>query len=91
MWIAVFIILALIVLIVLASILINRSGITNVTGSVTTILDKDYPSYKKTYENICSEGITVELPKGSIGSVAGVNLPPNNIDVKVKVPCAPID
>lgn len=82
----VFIILSLIVLIVLASILVNRSGVTKVTG----ILDKDYPNYKKTYENICSEGITVELPKGSLGKVVGVNLPPNNVDVKVKVPCAPI-
>ena len=87
----VFVILALIVLIVLASILVNWSGVTKVTGSVTSILDKDYPNYKKTYENICSEGITVELPKGSLGTVIGVNLPPNNVDVKVKVPCAPID
>ena len=47
-------------------------------------------NYKKTYENICNEGITVELPSGALGKVVGVTLPPNNVNVKVKVPCAPI-
>ena len=57
---------------------------------ISIFVFKDYTNYKKTYENICNEGITVELPSGALGKVVGVTLPPNNVNVKVKVPCAPI-
>ena len=73
-----FIIILLIVVLVLLSVILF-------------VANKDYPQYKKSYKNICDEGITVELKKGSIGKVGAISIPPANSNVKVKIPCAPID
>lgn len=73
-----FIIILLIVVLVLLSVILF-------------VANKDYPQYKKSYKNICDEGITIELKKGSIGKVGVVSIPPANANVKVKIPCAPID
>lgn len=73
-----FIIILLIVVLVLLSVIIF-------------VANKDYPQYKKSYKNICDEGITIELAKGSIGKVGAISIPPAKANVKVKIPCAPID
>lgn len=59
-------------------------------SAILFIANKDYPQYKKSYKNICDEGITVELAKGSIGKLGAISIPPAKANVNVKIPCAPI-
>jgi len=64
---------------------------TDIPRAQQTISDVDelVPKLKKTYERICSEGVTFSAKKGAAGSydLLGGDVPSKDVTVNLKIPC----
>jgi hypothetical protein len=60
----------------------------NVTKSVPVTLDK----LQKTYDNVCSDGVNVVIPKGSLANkkypvIGTLEMPTEDTTIKVNIDC----
>ena len=88
----IFITLIILSLIGLIYIVIQKLFGTDIprTQQIISNIDDLVPKLTKTYNKICSEGVTFSAKKGSAGTytLLGGDVPNKDVTVNVKIPCS---